>query len=532
MNELKFVLKSLKKHGFLFGFLILFMNIIDLSTLIILGYYLKLLNNDGSFQSRLGYFNLDWDLSSIGIFFIFILILLYISAVVLTYFLNKKSILYGFEMSADLFENNFINFDAIREQNKSEFISKLFTETNRFATNVIMQFFQLISRVILTLVILVVLIVVSAKITLLVAGVFLIIALAYFQLTKDKLKSNSRELTMLNMSRLRILDESVGGAEYLLTYNRVGVVLDEFREASLKFGHRHSQNQTIEALPKYILEAIVVLFIIGLSLVLIANNSPSTYSELLIIFGLAGLKLLPSVNIILSSTTRIAANMDSIRVVREELEKITDLRTSRIEEVNNAITNVSLDCISFGFSQDILFKDFSVKFEYGSVYHLSGYSGRGKSTLFRLILGLYSPHDGVIRINGVDLERINRRGFYSEIGYVSQNVYLFEGTVIENILMGRKDVPEKLSRTMLGCGIDFYSQPIMTLSGGQVQRIGIARALYSNPSLLLFDEAFTGLDYEMEVMIRNFILKDYMSDSIIIEISHTSTFKDSVSIAL
>ncbi|HIW52411.1 MAG TPA: ATP-binding cassette domain-containing protein, partial [Candidatus Alistipes excrementipullorum] len=137
----------------------------------------------------------------------------------------------------------------------------------------------------------------------------------------------------------------------------------------------------------------------------------------------------------------------------------------------------------------------------------------GKTTLFNLMLGFYEPTSGVICVDGEPLTGANRRKWQNTIGYVSQNVFIADGTFVENIALGAD--PDTVDRKRLDRAIDMAnlrefidSLPLGVdtpagecgnrLSGGQRQRIGIARALYKEADVLFFDEATSSLDNSTE----------------------------------
>ena len=147
-------------------------------------------------------------------------------------------------------------------------------------------------------------------------------------------------------------------------------------------------------------------------------------------------------------------------------------------------------------------------------------SGRGKTTLFNLILGLYRPTSGKIEVDGVELTDTNIRKWQNSVGYVSQSVFITEGTIAENIAFGIE--PNNIDYTRLYKVLEHADLKDFTdslehgintrigeqgsrLSGGQRQRIGIARALYKGCDILLFDEATSSLDNTTEQNINSAI---------------------------
>jgi ATP-binding cassette subfamily B protein/ATP-binding cassette subfamily C protein len=156
--------------------------------------------------------------------------------------------------------------------------------------------------------------------------------------------------------------------------------------------------------------------------------------------------------------------------------------------------------------------------EKGQKIAFVGESGSGKSTLVDLICGIYRPNSGKIFIDNVELDNSNIVSWRKKIGYIPQSIYLFDGTIADNISFGREYNEDKLIKVLKQAniydvliekeGLDtMVGEGGIQLSGGQKQRIGIARALYGEPEILVLDEATSALDSETEKAIMDEIYK-------------------------
>lgn len=174
--------------------------------------------------------------------------------------------------------------------------------------------------------------------------------------------------------------------------------------------------------------------------------------------------------------------------------------------------------------------DFTI--EKGDKVLIEGESGSGKSTLIKLLLGLYRPKQGEIDYNGVALKEIDLRNLREQVGYISQNVFLFNKTIKENIVLGDMNIPdEELLKLLKECSLDKrindfdkglhqeISEKGCNFSGGEKQRIALARALVKNPGVIIIDEGTSNLDRDMEEDLLEKI-EEKFSAKIIIRVTH------------
>ncbi|MEO7165907.1 MAG: ABC transporter ATP-binding protein, partial [Chthoniobacterales bacterium] len=222
-----------------------------------------------------------------------------------------------------------------------------------------------------------------------------------------------------------------------------------------------------------------------------------------------------------------------------EIFRILDLESS-VQDKPNAIAlthsrgALELERVSFRYvgGIDDALKDFSLKIESGKSYALVGASGAGKSTILSLILRLYDPTRGIVRLDGQDLRDISQKSLRENVGLVSQETFLFHDTIFANIRFGRLDAtPEEIyAAAKTAYAHDFITaQPQgyetivgdkgCLLSGGQQQRLAIARALLKNAPILLLDEATSALDSESEQQIQ-LALEELAHGRTVIAIAH------------
>jgi ATP-binding cassette subfamily C protein LapB len=199
--------------------------------------------------------------------------------------------------------------------------------------------------------------------------------------------------------------------------------------------------------------------------------------------------------------------------------------------------NIEFIDVDFSYPEHKLkaLKNLSFKINAGEKVALIGRMGSGKSTIEKLILGLYHPNTGTILIDGIDLRQLDPVEVRASIGYVSQDVYLFKGTVRENIAFSSPlSNDKKVLRAAQIAGVDDfirhhplgYDMPIgeggAGLSGGQRQAIGVARALINDPQILLFDEPSASMDPQSEFeLIKR--LEEYVPDKTLILVTHRNT---------
>ena len=180
----------------------------------------------------------------------------------------------------------------------------------------------------------------------------------------------------------------------------------------------------------------------------------------------------------------------------------------------------------------MILSDFTAKLKKGNIYGIKGESGKGKSTLVNIIMGLLTPNKGNIKVDGVPISD-NLQSWKSKIGYVPQNMYVSDNSIAENIALGYPlneiDLDKVINSLKSAQIYDYinseggvmrsFGEMGKELSGGQMQRISLARALYNNPELLILDEATSALDRETELRIINTVL-NFKDNKTIIIISH------------
>ena len=183
---------------------------------------------------------------------------------------------------------------------------------------------------------------------------------------------------------------------------------------------------------------------------------------------------------------------------------------------------ISLRSVSFRYDQsgDFLFENFDLRIRKGEYVGIKGHSGIGKTTLFNLLMGFYRPEKGGLYVDDVRIGPDNTESWQALIGYVPQDVFLLNGTFVDNVAFG--ETPENADRQRiehifrkvglwdwvsgLPHGMDTrLAEAGNSISGGQKQRIGIARALYKGASVLFFDEATSSVDVRTEQEINSFI---------------------------
>lgn len=232
--------------------------------------------------------------------------------------------------------------------------------------------------------------------------------------------------------------------------------------------------------------------------------------------------LLTTVRRIVEFTEQFQKGMTGIERFSEIMSEVSEIKDpENPKDFDQVRGDIVFDHVDFSYNDhERVLKDFNLSIQAGENIAIVGPSGSGKTTLCSLIPRFYDVDRGSISIDGIDIRQVKLADLRSHIGIVQQDVYLFSGTVYENILYGKMDASreEVIQAAKLAGAHDFiqelpqgYDTYVgergLMLSGGQKQRISIARVFLKNPSILILDEATSALDNKSEIIIQDSLEK-------------------------
>ena len=320
--------------------------------------------------------------------------------------------------------------------------------------------------------------------------------------------------------------QGLSGIKDIKILNREKSFLKNFEFHNIKFSVADRWYSTLQLLPKLLLEILAVIMLVMLILIVTKYNPSASLIPVLAAFAAAAFRIMPSMNRILTSLQALKFSLPSVQIIFKELNDEDLLLKTKNE--------IKFD--KFNFNKDLQIRNLTFKYDKSDQDNLAkvnldihsrefvgfvGPSGAGKSTLVNLILGLLEPTAGTIAVDGQSIYT-NIRGWQKIIGYVPQDIYLIDDTIEKNIAFGvdeneidHKKIKKCIEAAQLTEFVETLSSKLKTIvgergmriSGGQLQRIGIARALYNNPKILVLDEATSSLDIETEDKVMDGINK-------------------------
>lgn len=460
-----------------------------------------------------------------------------ISAITL-WLLLKFSVLIGGDLQKKLYHNimhrEYI-FHKTTNYNKS--ISTISQETPRFVYMVLQPFLLLVSQLCVAVIILLGLLIINPFIAFasgaLIGGSYF---LTYI-FVKKSLVRHGRIVTERNDGVQAILSESFIGIKDIKLGSLEHRYADAFGKLNLKGLNSAAYIALSGDVPKFVIETISFGAILLLAIILLlTSDSPDGVISILSIYALAGYKLLPTMQQVYKSISSMSANGSVVSDLKYELSRavadrplakgslIDEIKSYELKDVCYQYPNVKASTLS----------NINLRFELGKLNTIAGPSGSGKSTLADVMLGLLPYSQGTLLVNGRELNESSMADYQNNIGYVPQNIFILDDSVVANVAFGvlEDDIDQdKVYRALQQANamefVERLPQGIHTqlgqdgklLSGGQRQRIGIARTLYRNSKMLILDEPTSALDIESEYELM-MLLEKLKTEVLIVVISH------------
>ena len=431
------------------------------------------------------------------------------------------------------------------DNNSSDLGKNILSEVQQLINNGLNPLMELIAKSIV-LIALIFLLILTDPILTLIIGLTLLGSYGLIFLIIHKFLDKIGRLRLIN-NELRFLNvnESFGSAKEIKASGIEKYFINKFSISAKTYALTQSTFQVLSQLPRFILEAIAfggVLLIILYYL----RSYPDFISILpmLSLFIYAGYRLMPALQQIYISFTQLTFIGPSIDKLYKDLKGIKINEHLDYYEQIYLKNKISLKNIYFNYpnSSKLALKNVSLDIKINSTVGIIGTTGSGKTTLIDILLGLLEAQKGSFKIDGIDITKKNLRSWQMLIGYVPQQIYLADTSLMNNIAYGietkfiNKELVEKSAKIANLHDFIFNSLPKqylttigergVKLSGGQKQRIGIARALYGNPRILILDEATSALDNDTEDAVMDAIHNLSKKITIIIITHRRNTLKN------
>lgn len=328
-----------------------------------------------------------------------------------------------------------------------------------------------------------------------------------------------------------LISSALGNFKMIKLFSNEKELLQRFGKASYGYSHSNIVNNTLAQVPRSVLETIGFSVLIAVVVyVVFKYNDATAVIPMISMYALALYRMLPALNRIISSYNGMVFYKKSLDAVHKDLSYPQEEEGSDPVEFQKEIR---LERVSFSYGDKQVLGGISLSIHKGEKVAFTGQSGSGKSTLIDMLVGIYKPQEGRILVDNTEITNNNILSWRKKIGYVPQQVYLFDGTVAENVAFGREYDESRVIEALKKANIyDFLltQSGIQTrvgeggilFSGGQKQRIGIARALYDDPEVLVLDEATSALDSETEARIMDEIYAAAADKTLLVVAHHSS----------
>jgi ATP-binding cassette, subfamily B, bacterial PglK len=428
-------------------------------------------------------------------------------------------------------------YQVFTNKNSSSLTKVVITEAS-LMSGVVRSFLLMVSEIFVVIFLYALMLLASWKITLIFTAILIMKAIFLTKKVSSRMKIAGVIREKVQSEMYEIVNQLFGNFKHikLQDRHRLAVSNGKFSTVADQYAKANTTRIFLDSVPKLLLETsgfslVVVLLIFSL------YSSQSNVSHIiptLSLFILALYRLLPSINRIISGYNTFVYYHKSIDAVDEILRVSQEDLGDETIEFNQKI---QLKNVSFAYDEKLIIENINLTVNKGEKIAFIGESGSGKSTLIDLIIGLYQPNQGEMKIDDVLVNESNLQNWRSQIGYISQQIYLFDGTIEENVCFGRKLDRSLLEKVLKQANIFDFLQTKqgvdalvgeggIQLSGGQKQRIAIARALYGEPEILVLDEATSALDNETESKIMDEIYQISQDKTLFIIAHRLSTIKD------
>lgn len=463
-----------------------------------------------------------------GIDYIYILIFLFLSIhffkflyLFFFYYTQNKFINnLSANLTVRLFNKYLYQGYEIQTNNKtSVMIRNLITETKMVCSSFVSPVFMIIIEIITISGIVIFLFFFKPDIALITGVLFFFLILFYsLSIKKHFLIWGSARQFLNNMS-LKIGLNVLNGIKDIMIYSKENFFKYKFNQNETEFARVSKFYQTFQQLPRLVLEFIFIFFLIFLIIYLKTQNlSNNEILEIASVFAISGVKIIPSASKIIGSFQMLKFGIPALEsIINEDIKSIDHYRQEHFSKClnYNFKDNIILNNISFAYQKNnkqLIFENLNFKIEKNKIIGIFGNSGSGKSTFVDILSGLLAPVSGSILIDGKNIGK-NSKLLRSIFAYVPQNVFILDDTIQNNIVFGENDNEidiERLNNAIHQSQLKYFVESLpkgvntivgergSVISGGQIQRIGIARAIYHNAEVLIFDESTNALDQNTE----------------------------------
>ncbi len=502
---------------------------------------INFISSQNLFYNFFGYFNLEKN--NLIFFILFNLILIFIIKFLYFSFLYYKKFRFvhflNANISTKILKNYlFQNFDFHIKSDSSKLLRNLRDEVSQFSHGAILQTLNLITEGIIFVSIFILLLYFETKFVIISSSFILSLGFFYYVLIRSTYQKWGNIRQIFASNSLKNSMESIHGIKDIKIFSSENFFLKNYLKSMIMLAKSNIIVHTLNQIPRLILE----LFVIVIVCFFIFYNFNDNLMDMSLLpslglFIAASFKLIPSISRILNSLNSLKFNLSATIVVKKELELGRNLNNKDIIYNKNLHfkDRLKIDNLSFKYSERAIsvFENVNIEIKKNSIVGIKGESGAGKSTLIDLIIGLQEPSAGKILVDEKNLKD-NKDLWLQKIGYVPQKVYITNDSIKNNIALGLdEDLIDykKLKNVIKQCQLENFVGKLpeginttlgdrgVVISGGELQRIGIARALYKNSEVLILDEFTSALDDANEFKLLE-ILKDLSNLKTIIISSH------------